>query len=258
MARMLSLAVQKRDMKMKPDLLRKSGKMPAVYYGPKEVSTPVTVSTIEFKKVWKKAGESSVVILKDEKGMEHEALIHDTDIHPTNGEPRHADFYVIEKGKKVTVRVPLVFSGVSPAVKDKGAILIKVQREIEVEAAPRDLPREISVDISKLVEFNDVIHAKDIALPKGVEMKVKSDEVIASVAEAKEEVVEAPVAPDLSAIEVEAKGKEVKEGEGAAAGGAAGKSGAEGGKPGAEGAKGGEAKSAAKPAADGKKAPEKK
>ncbi len=115
------------------------------------------------------------------------------------------------------MKVPLIFAGVSPAVKDKGAILIKVMREIEVEAAPKDLPHDISVDIASLVEFNDTIHAKDIKVPSGVELKVSPDEVIASVAEAKEEVVEASTAIDMSAIEVQAKGKEVKEGEAGAA-----------------------------------------
>jgi large subunit ribosomal protein L25 len=217
---MLSLAVERRQ-GAKNEVLRKAGKIPAVFYGPKEASTPVAIDAKEFGKVWKKAGESSVIILKDGT-TEHEALIHEVDKHPLTGEPRHADFYVIEKGKKVTVRVPLVYIGVSPAVKDKGAILIKVQREIEIEAAPRDLPHEISVDISKLVEFSDVIHAKDIVLPQGVDLKIKPEEVIASVAEAKEEVVEAPTAIDMSAIEVETKGKEVKEGEVPAAGSPAG------------------------------------
>ncbi|MTV59144.1 50S ribosomal protein L25, partial [Streptococcus pneumoniae] len=85
--------------------------------------TPVSMSLVEFIKVYKKAGESSVIILK-EGNNEHEALIHDLDVHPVTGAPRHADFYVIEKGKKVRVNVPLIFEGVSPAVKDKGAILI--------------------------------------------------------------------------------------------------------------------------------------
>ncbi len=208
---MLSLAIEKRDMKNSADVIRKSGKMPAVFYGPKEVSTPVVVSMIEFKKVWKEAGESSVIILKDSKGNEHEVLIHDTDVHPLSGEPRHADFYVIEKGKKVKVAIPLVFDGVSPAVKDKGGILVKVRRDIDIEAAPRDLPRDIRVDISKLVEFADVIHVKDLHIPKGVEVKISPDEIVASVYEAKEEVVEAPTTIDMSAIEVEAKGKETKE-----------------------------------------------
>lgn len=213
MARMLSLSIDNRDMKVNPETLRKTGKIPAVFYGPKEDSTPVTVSSMEFKKVWKKAGESSVIILKDTSGNEHEALIHEIDVHPLTGEPRHADFYVIEKGKKVQVAVPLIFSGVSPAVKDLAGILVKVRREIEIEAAPRDLPHDVAVDISKLVQLTDVITAKDLPLGSGVELKVSPDEIIASVAVAKEEVEEAPSAIDMSAIEVEAKGKEAKEGE---------------------------------------------
>jgi large subunit ribosomal protein L25 len=214
---MLSLTIQKRDVKVAPQTLRSTGIMPAVYYGPKELSTPVQLSMVEFKKVLKKAGESSVIILKDAAGTEHEALIHEVDVHPLTGEPRHADFYVIEKGKKVTVHVPIIFTGTSPAVKDKAGILVKVLRELEVEAAPRELPHDVTVDISKLVELTDVILAKDIILGTGVELKIGPEEVIASIAVAKEEVEEAPTAIDMSAIEVEKKGKEEKEGEGEAA-----------------------------------------
>ena len=213
---MLTLNVEKRDMKQNRDVLRQKGLIPAVFYGPKEETTLVTMSLSDFKKIWKKAGESSVIILK-EGSNEHESLIHDIDVHPLSDEPRHADFYVIEKGKKVTVHVPLIYVGVSPAVKDKGGILVKVQREIEIEAAPRDLPHELTIDISKLVEFSDVIHAKDIVLPKGVDLKIGADEVVTSISEPKEEKEEAPTAIDMSAIEVEAKGKEVKEGEEGAA-----------------------------------------
>lgn len=225
---MLSLDVEKRDSKIAAAKVRSGNKLPAIYYGPKQASTSVSIPMSEFKKVWKKAGESSVIILKDGK-EEHEALIHEIDLHPVTGEPRHADFYVIEKGKKVEVSVPLVFTGVSSAVKDKAGILVKVIREIEIEAAPKDLPHELVVDISKLVELSDVIYVKDIKAPAGVEFKLEPDEVVASISEAVEEPVEAaPV--DLSAIEVEAKGKEVKEGEEGASDAAApaGKKGGEG------------------------------
>ncbi len=213
---MLSLTVEKRKIVGKLDEVRDAGLMPAVFYGPKETSTPVSVPLSDFKKVWKKAGESSVIILKD-GATEHEVLIHEVDIHPLSGEPRHADFYVIEKGKKVSVHVPLIYVGVSPAVKDKGGILVKVHREVEVEAAPRDLPHELTIDISKLVEFSDVVHAKDIILPAGVDLKINPEEVVTSIAEPREEKEEAPTAIDMSAIEVEPKGKEVKEGEEGAA-----------------------------------------
>lgn len=210
---MLSLDIKKRDMKISPDNIRKTGQTPAVFYGPKESTTPIVVDTIQFKKTWKKAGSSSVIILKDESGNEHESLIHDVDIHPLTDEPRHADFYVIEKGKKVKVAVPLVFEGVSPAVKDLAGILVKVRRDLDIEAAPRDLPQNIIVDISKLALLTDVILAKDLPVPAGVEIKISPEEVIASIAVAKEEVEEAPTPIDVSAIEVEAKGKEAKEGE---------------------------------------------
>lgn len=208
---MLTLTVEPRDSKIKPETIRAQGKMPAVFYGPKEKSTSVTVSTTEFIKVFKKAGESSVIILK-EGDKEHEALIQEIDVHPVTGAPRHADFYVIEKGKKVKVNVPLVFEGISPAVKDKGAILVKVARDLEIEASPKDLPHELKVDISLLVEFSSTVTAKDIKLPAGVTLVAGPDEIVASVSEAKEEVEEVkPV--DMSAIEVEKKGKEAKEGE---------------------------------------------
>ncbi|MEI6397052.1 MAG: 50S ribosomal protein L25 [Candidatus Taylorbacteria bacterium] len=238
---MLTLAIEKREKTGKLDGVRASGKIPAVYYGPKEASTNAAVNTIEFKKVWKKAGESSVIILKDEKGTEHEALIHEVDVHPLTDEPRHVDFYIIEKGKKIEVSVPIIFTGVSPAVKDLGGILVKVHRELKIEAAPRDLPHEVTADITKLAILTDVIKAKDIILANGVSLKINPEDVIASIAEAKEEVVEAPEAIDMTSIEVETKGKEVKEGE-AAGEGANGKAQGASDAKGDKGGKGGDKK----------------
>ncbi len=208
---MLTLNVELRDAKVSPEKLRSEGRIPAVFYGPKDKNTSISVSTIEFIKVYKRVGESSVIILNDGKN-EHEVLIQDIDVHPVTGAPRHADFYVIEKGKKVKVNVPLVFEGISPAVKDKGAILVKVARDLEIEATPKDLPHELKVDISTLVDFSSTISAKDIKLPSGVSLVSGTDEIIASVAEAKEEVDEVkPI--DMSTIEVEKKGKIEKEGD---------------------------------------------
>ena len=215
---MITLNYEKRDMNtLSPEALRKAGKIPAVFYGPKEKSTPIVISTSEFIKVWRKAGESSVIALKAAGSTaahdEHEALIHAIDIHPVTEMPRHADFYVIEKGAKVKVDVQLAFDGVSPAVKDLGAILVKVLREVEIEAGAKDLPHELRIDISTLVDLKSVIRAGDIKLPTGVTLVTNADEIVASIAEAKEETEEVPTAVDMSAIEVEKKGKEAKEGE---------------------------------------------
>ena len=207
---MFKLKVEKRDLKESLDVLRKSGQMSAVFYGPKDPSTPIKISLVDFKKAWKTAGESTVVVLEG-NGIDADVLIHDVDLDPVTDVAIHADFYAIEKGKKLSVDVPLEFIGVSPAVKDLGAVLVKVAHKIEIEALPKDLPHSLEVDIAPLISFDSVLTAADIKLPAGVTLMVKPEEVIASVYEPKEEIVEAPV--DLSAIEVEKKGKEIKEGE---------------------------------------------
>ncbi len=214
---MLVLNAEKRDMKARAGKVRKGGKMPAVFYGRKEKSTPIAISAPEFIKIWKKAGESSVITLKGDFG-EHETLINDVDAHPVTGVPRHADFYVIEKGQKVKVKVPLEFIGVSPAIKELGGTLVKVMHDIEIEAAPKDLPKKIEVDIAALVDFNSQVLASQLKMPAGVSIAVGAQEVVASVAQFKEEVEEV-VPVDVLNIELsEKKGKELKEGEEAAEG----------------------------------------
>lgn len=207
---MLKLTVEKRDSQENLDSLRRQSKVPAVFYGKKEAPTSIKLNLIDFKKALKTAGESSVIELVGD-GIEVEVLIQDYDLDPVTSVPIHVDFYVIEKGKKLEVGVPLEFVGIAPAVKELGAVLVKVLHEIEIESLPKDLPHKLDVDISTLVNFDSVITAGQIVLPAGVTLVTKAEEVIASVYEPKEEVVEtAPI--DLSSIEVEKKGKEAKEG----------------------------------------------
>ncbi len=195
--------------------LRKDGLMPAIVYGPKQEALPVEMNLREFTKVLEKAGESTVVSLSVD-GEAHNVLIHEVDVDPVTSIPRHADFYAIVKGQKVKVEIPLEFVGESLAVK-QGANLVKALHELEVEADPMNLPRELSVDISVLADIDAHILAKDIKLPEGVTLVTGGDEVVATVVEAKEEEVIAPVvAPDMTAIETSVeRGK--KEEEGAAA-----------------------------------------
>src|SRR3989344_4655432 len=157
---MLTLKAEIRDTHTKPETIRKAGKIPAVFYGKKEASTVISVPKIDFLKVWKEAGESSVVTLETPVGIK-ESLIHAVDLDPITGIPRHADFYVFEKGRKVIVELPIEFIGVSPAVKDLGGMLVKVLHEIKIEAMPKDLPHNINIDISSLVNFGDQILAKN-------------------------------------------------------------------------------------------------
>jgi len=208
---MLKLKVLKRDTTKKPEEIREAGFIPAVFYGPKEAAQSIQIIYPDFEKAFKSAGESTIVTL-DFDGEEHETLIHDVSYHPVRGNISHVDFYVVEKGKKVQVQVPLEFTGVAPAEKTLGGTLVKVMYEVEIEAMPKDLPHEIIVDISSLVDFDSQIHASDLVLPSGVALVTGPEEVIALVQAANEEEPEEPAeAVDIASIEVEKKGKKEEE-----------------------------------------------
>lgn len=202
----ITLKAEKREKIGKLDTLRKQGIFPAVFYGCKDESTPIQMRKSDFLKVWKEAGESAVISLLLPTGS-IDALIHEVSYDPLTGEPRHADFYVFEKGHKVEISVPIEFEGVSLAVKELGGVLVKVLHELKIKADPSNLPHQIVVDVSPLTQFGDHIMAKDIKLPAGVILMENSLEVVINIAAPKEEKEEEAVPVDLSQIEVEKKGK---------------------------------------------------
>jgi large subunit ribosomal protein L25 len=191
-----------------PKETKKDGFIPAVYYGAHQTSTPIFVDFIEFNKVLASAGESSSITLKTEHGNET-AMIQDVQVHPVKGQVIHVDFYVLEKGQKVHVKTPIVFVGESAAVK-AGGVLVKVMQELSVEGDSAKLPQEFTVDLSALATSKDVITVGDIKLPAGVELyHISATDVVASISAAEELGEIATV--DLSAIEVEKKGKKEEE-----------------------------------------------
>lgn len=211
---MLTLSVEKREGGAKAAAVRRGGFIPAVVYGAHQEATPVAVDARTFEKILREAGEATIVSITG-LGEPIPTLIHEVDLDPLTNRPRHVDFYAVTKGEKVEVAIPLEFVGESPAV-EAGANLVKVMHELEVEADPMNLPHTISVDISLLAALGDKIHAKDLVLPHGTTLVTPPEEVVALVQEVVEEKEE--VAPaDISAIEVEKKGKEEEAAEGAPA-----------------------------------------
>ncbi len=212
MAGVITLAAEKRIVVGKGLAKeRTAGKLPVVVYGPKDPSTNFFVATADFKKVYRQAGESSVISF-EAGGEKKDVLIHEVTFQPSTGEPVHADFYAIEKGKKINVNVPLIFEGEAPALK-LGGIVVKVLHEVEVEALPANLPHELAVSLEKLETLESQIAVSGITLPAGVTILTGAEEIVASITVAKEEE-ETPVAMDISEIEVEKKGKKEEEGEG--------------------------------------------
>lgn len=206
---MLELNIRTRESDENVDTLRQEGQVPAVFYGPKEENTPIVLNTREFVRVWEEAGGSTIIDLKG-VGEDKEVLIHDVAWHPVKDTPMHADFYCIERGKKLTVSVPLEFVGEAPVEKKEG-IVVKVMHEIEIEVQPRDIPHSIEVDLSLLTELDSSILVSDLHLPETIEPTAEASETVAAVTQAQEEPEEEEER-DISDIEIEGESKD-EEGE---------------------------------------------
>lgn len=207
----VNLEVSARDSKESTETLRSRGAVPAVLYGPKEPSTAIAIDARKLSSVWKAAGETTIITLKG-AGDDKDTLIRDVQFHPVSGALLHADFYVLEKGKKISINIPLEFVGHAPAEK-AGHIISKALHEVEIEVAPAELPHNLPVDLSKLENVGDHITAADIPLPSSASLITDGEEIVASVTEFKEEKEERPETPaegapaDAAAPEAAAEGE---------------------------------------------------
>jgi large subunit ribosomal protein L25 len=196
--------------KVNPKIIRRGGKIPAVFYGQGQESTPIMVDKIAFMKLFGEVGESTIFTLETPKGKV-DALVHDVDLDPVIGDPIHVDFYITAKDHKLQVDVPFEFVGVSPVEKMGGSV-VRIMHEIRIEALPAKLPAHITVDVSKIEKLESHISVGGLNLGEGVTTHVALTELVAVASGPREEKEDiAPVAADLSSIEVEKKGKKEEE-----------------------------------------------
>lgn len=205
----MDLLVKKRDRLGKASrALIGQGFVPAEVYGRGFENEHLAVSRMEFLKVFREAGENTIVNLV--LGVDKlPALIHEVKRDYLTDDVSHIDFYRVTMTEKIKAKVPLEFVGEAPAVKEKLGILNRAASEIEVESLPGDLPHRIEVVLSVLDGLDKSIYARDLKVPLGVKILVEPETVIATVVPIKEEEV-APVTADVSAVKVEGEEKKAE------------------------------------------------
>jgi len=195
--------------------LRQEGFLPSVLYGEGVPSQSIAVPYRDFEKVYKKAGESTLITLYINHSF-YNVLIHDIFYDPLKGVPLHADFYAVRMDKMIRTMVPIEFFGESQAVKNEGGILIKVTQELEVEALPKDLPHSLRADISILSFLESKLLVKNIILPQDVKIFAGLGEIVAIVEtpRSEEDLAALEKSPEETAAEVKTEQeikKELKE-----------------------------------------------
>lgn len=191
--------------------LRAKGFIPAELYGRGIQNLHLSVPAKDFSKVFRSAGESTVINLAVEgQTTPFSVLIHDLQEDSLRNEIRHVDFYAVRMDEKITISIPFSFIHEAPAVKEKNGVLVRAMHEVKVEALPGDLPHSLVVDLSSLADIGATIHLRDIALPSGVRALVDSESVVATItAQAAAEEVVVPVS--VQDIKVEGEEKRAKE-----------------------------------------------
>lgn len=182
--------------------LRAAGNLPAVLYGYDTQNQPLTLNAREFDKVFREAGSNTLITLQIEGGKDVNVLVHDVARDPVMDTILHIDLYAVNMKEKVETEVPLKLVGEAPAVRELEGSLVVNRHEVEIAALPSDIPQELELDIGVLATFEDVIRAKDLKLPAGVELLEDLETVLISVAEPRsEEELKADLETDAAAAE---------------------------------------------------------
>ena len=190
---------------------RHQGLLPAVVYGHREETIPITLDPKELFKILRGgAGERTLINLTIE-GLEggpitKTVILKEKQVDPVKRTMLHVDLYTVAMDEKIHVDIPVHLIGKAHGV-ELGGVLEQVLREIEVECLPGDIPSSIDIDVSSL-DIGDAIHVGDITLEKA-EIQLEPDQTIVTVVPPT--VYEEPVVEEEVAEEEEVEGEEKKE-----------------------------------------------
>jgi large subunit ribosomal protein L25 len=203
--------------------LRAAGVVPGVVFGKKAGSVPVQLDAKALDQLFREAGRTSVVRISVDGGETNSVVIKSIQRHPLTGRALHVDFFALDLTAEMTVDIPLVFVGEPPAVEATGGFLLTSLANLRVKALPSDLPHELTIDVTPLVDLESAIHVSDISVAENVTVLTDPDELVARVMSPRvEEEPEPVVAEGEEGVEGE-EGAEGEEGvageEGAAEGG---------------------------------------
>ncbi len=224
--------------------LRSSGRIPAVIYGRQTKPQTLEINAKEIVDLIHHSASENLLVdlaVKEDSQPKRLALVQEVQHHPLSGKVLHVDFHEVSATEKVTVMVPVETVGDAIGVRMGGGVLEHVLFKLKVRALPKDLPEQISIDVTNL-ELSKSIHIGDIQVAAGVEIIGSKNAPVVSVAlpRTEEEEAAAVEGAPAAAGDVEMIKEKKEEGEEGAPAGKAGEK-----APAAKGAEKGAAKGAA-------------
>ena len=197
--------------------LRDTGRVPAVIYGRQVKPQNLEISAKEIGDlIHHSASENLLVDLSVENDARAKrlALVQEIQHHPLDGKVLHVDFHEVAENEKVIVNVPVETVGEAAGVKNSGGVLEHIMFKLKVRCLPKDLPEQITVDVTSL-ELGKAIHLGEIKAPAGVEIIGDKSMPVVTVAmpRTEEEEVAATTTETAAAGDVEMIKEKKEEGE---------------------------------------------
>lgn len=187
-----TLAAEHREVTgKKVALLRHAGRLPAVVYGHGIDSDNISINAHEFEQLRRHTGPNALVDLSVDGKKGLPVLVSAVQVHPVNRRTLHVDLFIVRMTEELTVDVPLVATGDSPAVTLNGGTLLHPIESVRVRALPDKLPQSIEYSVESLTDFDVTMHVRDLVIPADVTLVTDGDEIIAKVQPPR--VEEAPI-----------------------------------------------------------------
>ncbi len=199
--------------------LRREGKLPAVIYGRHTEPVNINLDAHSASLALGKLTSSSLVTINVD-GTEYPTLVREKQRDYIKNRLLHVDFMAVSLDEKIRTYVVVNFIGVSPAVKDYNAVLVKNLEQLEVECLPTHLPERIDVDISVLNRPGEGIRVRDVKISDDIRILNDADTMVAvaTFAKVEEEGAGVPGAEGVTPTATEPelsveRGKKEEEGE---------------------------------------------
>jgi len=149
---------------------RRNGQVPVVVYGGGEDEQYLLVDHNKIMlQLAVESFHSALVQLHVGDDLQR-AILRDVQMHPYKQQVLHLDFQRVSRKDKITMTVPLHFSGEedAPGVKVESGIMSHSMTSVDVTCLGSDLPEYVEVDVSAL-NMGESVSLGDVVLPEGVE-----------------------------------------------------------------------------------------
>jgi large subunit ribosomal protein L25 len=158
--------------------LRREGKLPAVIYGRHTEPLNINLDAHSASLALGRLTSSSLVTISLD-GTEYPALVREKQRDYIKNRLLHVDFLAVSLDEKIRTYVSVNFIGISTAVKDYNAVLVKNLEQLEVECLPTDLPERIDVDISVMQRPGEGIRVREVNVPDSIRILNDPDTMVA-------------------------------------------------------------------------------